>query len=206
MPRSNYVAIDKNLLYQLYHVEKKSLAEIGRMFDCHAMTISNRMEEFDIPRRTTSEASKLVERTPEWCAKISEANRGNILSEEARAKISRAHLGKPSPLKGLRKSTHPDKIKYGCPGEKHWNWKGGVSKEAVRIRQSSEYKVWRDAVFRRDNWTCVQCGQYSGHIEADHIKSFSRYPESRFDVNNGRTVCVRCHKDITKEQRKTDFC
>ena len=35
---------------------------------------------------------------------------------------------------------------------------------------------------------------YGGKLNADHIKPFSLFPELRFDLNNGRTLCVECHK------------
>jgi len=80
-------------------------------------------------------------------------------------------------------------------GEKHWNWKGGVSEECVKIRQSVEYKAWRDSVFARDNYTCVWCGDdRGGNLEADHIKPFAYFPELRLSIDNGRTLCSDCHK------------
>ena len=81
--------------------------------------------------------------------------------------------------------------------EKHHNWRGGVTKINERIRKSIEYKLWRESVFKRDNFTCVWCGQRGGKLNADHIKPFALYPELRFAIDNGRTLCRECH-------RKTD--
>jgi len=71
-----------------------------------------------------------------------------------------------------------------------------------KIRQSWEYKKWRIAVFERDGYRCVECGDsnYKGRgqtviLQADHIKPFALYPEARTDINNGRTLCVPCHKN-----------
>lgn len=70
-----------------------------------------------------------------------------------------------------------------------------------KIRQSARYKAWRTLVFERDNYTCIECGDYNHEgrgeslaLHADHIKPFALFPELRFDVNNGRTLCIPCHK------------
>ena len=78
-------------------------------------------------------------------------------------------------------------------GEKHWNWKGGITPERRAIRVSLEYKIWRRAVFERDDWTCVWCGRRGVVIHADHIKPFAYFPELRFAIDNGRTLCRECH-------------
>src|SRR3990167_4263598 len=80
-------------------------------------------------------------------------------------------------------------------GENHPNWKGGgsISRETVK------YKRWRTLVFEKDNYTCQHCGARSGKgkkviLNADHIKPFALYPDSRFILSNGRTICLDCHK------------
>jgi hypothetical protein len=84
-------------------------------------------------------------------------------------------------------------------GVQHHNWQGGITEENDRIRNSLEIKIWRRAVFERDNYTCVFCGIRSGNgeavtLHADHIKPFALFPELRFAIDNGRTLCVECHK------------
>jgi 5-methylcytosine-specific restriction endonuclease McrA len=81
-------------------------------------------------------------------------------------------------------------------GENHPNWKGGVSRAYKTGYYSVEYKGWRKSVFERDDYICTSCGfsGRSGYITAHHIKSFSKYPELRYDINNGITLCEECHK------------
>ena len=78
-------------------------------------------------------------------------------------------------------------------GEKNHAWKGGITPINEKIRKSLEYKLWREAVFARDNYTCVLCGKLRERIEADHIKQFALYPNLRLNINNGRTLCHNCH-------------
>ena len=78
-------------------------------------------------------------------------------------------------------------------GEKSANWKGGITPINERIRKSKKYKLWRKEVFERDNYACIWCG-FKGNLHADHIKSFALFPKLRLEVDNGRTLCIVCHK------------
>lgn len=73
-------------------------------------------------------------------------------------------------------------------------WKGGITPLNFAIRTSYPYMSWRREVFKRDDYTCQICNARGVPIHADHIKEFSNYPELRFELSNGRTLCVPCHK------------
>ena len=63
-----------------------------------------------------------------------------------------------------------------------------------RARLYEKINLWRLAVFERDNYTCQDCKKNGCYIEAHHIKSWAKYPELRFNINNGKTLCKDCHK------------
>ena len=64
-------------------------------------------------------------------------------------------------------------------------------------RYSPEAERWRQAIFERDNFTCRACLRRGGYLEADHIKPWAYFPELRYTLSNGRTLCRPCH-DKTK--------
>ena len=81
-------------------------------------------------------------------------------------------------------------------------WIDGRSTDNEIVRHSIELANWRRKVFERDNYTCQDCGQVGGKLNADHIKSFALYPELRFDIDNGQTLCDDCHKVKTSADIK----
>ena len=129
-------------------------------------------------------------RTEETKRKIGLANKGRKISNEARKKMSESHKGKKL------SEEHKKKIGLHEIGEKHWNWKGGLTPENKVIRHSMEYRFWRREVFKRDDYTCQKCGVRGGVIRAHHIESFDNNPDKRILVDNGVTLCKECHRNF----------
>lgn len=119
--------------------------------------------------------------------KLPPFNRG-YQSPETRAKISASTMGKKKSLEMRLKLSEAKKGANAL----HL-WKGGISPINTRIRRSAEYRIWREKVYERDDYTCQICKERGGRLNADHIKPFAEYPELRFDLNNGRTLCEPCH-------------
>jgi hypothetical protein len=120
--------------------------------------------------------------------------KGKKLSPEHIEKLRKSHLGKkPAPLtpEGLRKLREIRK------GSKSNLWKGGLTDQNKILRSSSYWKEWRKAVYERDNYTCQECKIRGGKLHPHHIKPFAKFPELRFEISNGITLCEMCH-------RKTD--
>lgn len=102
-----------------------------------------------------------------------------------------------------QKHTLESRIKIGkntpkYSGSKHWNWKGGISDENKNVRLSLQYEIWRNEVYKRDRWTCRLCKKHCQrkNIVAHHIQLFADFPELRFVVDNGITLCRKCHIKI----------
>lgn len=79
-------------------------------------------------------------------------------------------------------------------GEDSPHWKGGMGTERHKLMMQWEYVVWRTAVFVRDDYTCQICNERGGKLQADHIKPWALYPELRYAIDNGRTLCISCHR------------
>ena len=94
----------------------------------------------------------------------------------------------------IRTKKWNQKISEAQKGAKGNNWRGGITPLNKCIRRSPEMKIWREAVFRRDDYRCLDCGERGGILHPDHIYSFAEYPRLRLDINNGRTLCIYCHK------------
>lgn len=146
-------------------------------------------------------------------------NKGYVWTEEQKKHISNVckqrgvgkwMLGKKRSKSSIKKQLESkkgykhsqetkNKISNAHKGEKNYNWKGGITPERKKLYFSFEYKLWRKAVFERDRYTCVFCGLKTGGgkrvtLNADHIKPWSLYPELRFAIDNGRTLCEPCHR------------
>ncbi len=134
--------------------------------------------------------------SPEHRAKLNLYRKMKGTSDETRRNISVAQKGKSKPKRGedFKEKMRIIAKERVTKGTHNW-WKGGVTPINQLIRCSAEYKLWRKAVFERDRWTCIFCGYKGSKIEADHIKRFSEYPELRFAIDNGRTLCKECHKN-----------
>lgn len=81
----------------------------------------------------------------------------------------------------------------------------------TQIRRLDEYEDWKRAVFRRDSFTCQQCGARNGRkrvIEAHHLRDLAQLVSDHnittieqalecsflWAVSNGQTLCHSCHE------------
>ena len=147
---------------------------------------------------------------PEVRKKISESKKGHIVTQETRKKISKKLTGRKLSEETKRKIGNSER------GEKSHLWEGGITPLNKLLRNQSKFKIWREAVFLRDNFTCQNpncefCNNKVGVLlHPHHIKSFIKFPELRFNINNGITLCAGfhlksgLHKNIHKVQNEVE--
>ena len=138
-------------------------------------------------------------------------NKGKAWDDIARKKMSFAHKGKHhSPITEFKKGNKP--WNRGLLGKNNPFWKENkITPMKQWIRIHTVYQNWRNLVMKRDDYTCQICGERGGNmkIHIDHypktfreiieqydIKSYEELLEipELFDINNGRTLCDKCHR------------
>lgn len=102
------------------------------------------------------------------------------------------------PPRDLRKS-NVSHCSIECKRRDGWGTKTSLNQ---KLRNSKEAKEWRKSVFTRDDYTCQLCGVRGAALHADHIKSWALYPKLRFELSNGRALCVPCHRMTPNYGRK----
>lgn len=84
-------------------------------------------------------------------------------------------------------------------GANHYEWKEHLHDKHFQ----NEIKKWGKKVKKRDNYICQECGESNKRLlQSHHIKSKSQYPNLIFDLNNGITLCVECHAQKHKDDKK----
>ena len=126
---------------------------------------------------------------------------GKYHTEETKKKISLTK--KRNPVILTEKNLEDKSAR--CKGDKNWNWKGGVESENRRIRKSYQFKHWSKSVFERDDFTCQECGVRGGNLNPHHILPFADFPEFRFYIGNGVTLCRKHHYDNHKGKKEKFF-
>lgn len=128
--------------------------------------------------------------------------KGHHHTDKAKQKLSTSHkglqprLGKHHTIETRMKISKNNRAKS-PRGAANPNYKDGKAEERRGLRFTMAYKRWRFDVFARDSFTCQDCGDArGGNLNAHHIKPFADYPDLRFELSNGITLCQKCHDKI----------
>jgi hypothetical protein len=135
-----------------------------------------------------------------------------------------AKVGKPKGypvwnkgLKGVYSMKHGSQFKKGCTpwnkgilyvqllGSNNPNWVSDRSRlvKSEKKHLDTRYKIWMNGVKNRDGWKCkisnIDC---NGKLESHHILDWKNYPELRYEINNGITLCHAHHPRGRKMEAK----
>lgn len=117
----------------------------------------------------------------------------------------------------IKGKTHSEKTKNilseKFKGRTAWNkGMGDKTNYYKKLRNSIEYKSWRKEVFERDNYRCQLCEIRSGdgngktvYLHPHHIKCIKNSSELVYDVDNGVTLCKKCHFKLHKKFGLKDY-
>lgn len=221
--KSNSLANDKNWLYQKYVIERISWNDFYKIYGVSPDVLRCRLKEFNLKRKNIAwnKNTKGIMKPNKTSFKKGDSKPINAFKYKKGSIPSKEHIN--NQIKGIIESYRNGRIPC-CPmlgkkhsldtkikisksrkgkikGINHHNWKGGITPEEMLIRESLEYRIWKLEVYKRDRGFCQICGRRcnNNNIVAHHIKPFSDYPELRFDIDNGITLCRSCHKKIHSE-------
>lgn len=93
---------------------------------------------------------------------------------------------------------HKEKI----TGKNNSNYRHDLSDEERKLSKERHYlpetKIWANTIKYLDNHTCRKCGRNRGKLNSHHIYNWLDYPNLRLNLDNGITLCDKCHKRFHK--------
>ena len=105
---------------------------------------------------------------------------------------------------GMKGSEKQKQMMRERTGEKHFAWIKDRTqlKDDHRNRGGSLSREWSKSVKKRDTWKCkISNKDCNGKIESHHILSWKDYPELRYVLENGITLC-KIHHPRKREDEK----
>lgn len=132
--------------------------------------------------------------------------KGIKFTEEHKRRISESATGRKLSEETKRKVGESSKLRV---GKNHWHWMEDRSKLKQSINRfgNSAHREWSRNVKNRDGWKCrMNNGDCCGRMESHHILGFLEYPELRYDLNNGITLCHFHHpRKVAEVARLTPY-
>lgn len=202
--------IDIKDVIDLYVNKKLSMRDVGKKLGCSAPTISSFLREAGIKRRHHNDTKRGAvsprrywidpERVLHHYSKIG-------VSAAAVARIFGVSVGVINRIieaEGVQKK--PVGEGYLRFGDKNPNYNPNLTDaERDGARRNYDASKWREAVFSRDGYVCRCCGYDKGGIlEAHHVVPYSKDRAIRWDVDNGITMCKKCHRAYHRAVKLND--
>lgn len=83
-------------------------------------------------------------------------------------------------------------------------WKGGITSRSIILSRECSRKLSKK-VFKRDKYTCQQCGDTRNQLNAHHIIPLYEDLNQAMNMNNLVTLCISCHKHIHNTNKEEEF-
>lgn len=207
--------------------QKAHLSAVAKLRGFGKWLIGKKQSQETIEKRRLSRDG--YRHSEETKRKIGIAHKGKKVSVEARKKMSLSKAGKKrkphteetKKILSLKKKGALNPM-YGKPvsearrlaflkistQQNAKNWISDRTKlkkyeDANKNRRSPAYKEWRKRVWLRDNFMCkIANPDCAGRIEVHHILGYTEYPELRYEINNGITLCHAHHPRKRAEEKR----
>jgi len=199
--------IEPELLKSLYWGNDYSIPDIATIFGCSWNAVSKKMIKYKIPCRDKISArdlkggrfEKVFIIEPELLWSLHWGNRYNqtTISNFFKCSSGCIHLHMKEykiPIINNKEMIR-EQIKNGLLPTGHF---GEIHRSDRTIYRWIE-SIWRKLVYNKDNYTCKICGDRGGcghrvKLNAHHILPYAKYPNVRYDISNGITLCEKCHR------------
>lgn len=130
----------------------------------------------------------------------------NNFTEELRQRLSKSHKGK--------KLSMQSRINASLARAPRKSFEGFLSPIRQLIETSEKYKLFKQQILKRDNYTCLHCGQHGGSLEVHHIQRVAdiiklenihkiediKSDSFLWEEENCRTYCIKCHCKIDERR------
>lgn len=134
--------------------------------------------------------------------KMSLASLGKSKSVEHRANMSLARTGIKMPAVSVAKRGIKLPSITG-PNNPRWISDRMLLKDDHKDRGGQLHREWSKSVKNRDSWKCkINNNDCDGRMEAHHILGWTKYPELRYEINNGITLCHAHHPRKRAEEAR----
>lgn len=128
--------------------------------------------------------------------KISIANKGKSAWNKGKPYLiaSLVHKGKIISQEVKNKISYTLKVSERFKLDKNPAWKGGTAK----LRYPEEFYQIRKEIYKRDNWSCQECGKSHLQLHCHHID----YDKKNNIPRNLITLCATCHCKTNNTKRE----
>lgn len=173
-------------IIRFYKRTQNALATAKR-FHCSAPTIYSVLERYSVPKRSRF--------------KYDGAEIIRLYGELGTAKAVADKLGCCYQTVSKHLKWQGQNIPRGCrcPGDKHYNWQGGRSKEPYPPGWTNALK---EAIRQRDNRKCRLCARSEENNKTRLCVHHIDYDKENLDPRNLLSFCSACHRKTNTNRRQ----